>query len=306
MVSATGVSSSPTSAIEPSTTSVPSAVPSTGAMKPSPQGRLPKAPRLPSSPASTIPRRPSSPIRRSLPCRQVIRASEPRLRAVTTAQPRRRISSRSPVISRLSISSVTPGKRADADAGLAGDLARRGVRKRLDRRGEDDVGRGHRRGNRAGRLGGGRVPLGDHGQGRVGAVALRLDPHQRADLFGHRVADDQHVLARFDPHAVADDRLHCPVQLRGHRQTLFRPAAHPSSCRCLNRPGPRTRPARRERRRRQEAAETTPPAAQSPANRPRKHPSPARKRPSPAASPTIQFEEFCPAASPLPSSPPPE
>ena len=94
-VSETGVSSRPTPAIEPSTTSVPSAVPSSGAMKPSPQGRLPKAPRLLRSPASAIAMRPSRPRRRSLPWRQVIRASEPLFSAATTAQPRRRSSSRS-------------------------------------------------------------------------------------------------------------------------------------------------------------------------------------------------------------------
>src|SRR4029077_15868816 len=76
-VSRTGDSTSPTAAIEPSTTSVPSAVPSTGAMTPSPQGRLPKAPLAESSPASTIPWRPSIEKVRSLPWRQGIRTCEP-------------------------------------------------------------------------------------------------------------------------------------------------------------------------------------------------------------------------------------
>ncbi len=78
----TGDSTRPIAAIEPSTTSVPSAVPSTGAMKPSPQGRLPKAPLAVSSPASTIPSRPSSEKRRSLPLPSVMRASEPRVQRV--------------------------------------------------------------------------------------------------------------------------------------------------------------------------------------------------------------------------------
>ena len=150
------MSSRPTSAIEPSTTSVPSAVPSTGAMKPSPQGRLPKAPRLPSSPASTIASRPSRPSRRSLPWGQVMRASAPPLRAgddrpAAAARPRRgRWSSAG-----VSISSVTPGRRADAHARLARRLAGGGVGERLDRRRQDHVGRGHRGGDRARRLGGG-------------------------------------------------------------------------------------------------------------------------------------------------------
>ena len=72
------------------------------------------------------------------------------------------------------------------------------------------------------RLGGGGFALGDHRQRRVGAVALRLDPHQRPDLFGHGIADDQHLLARRDAHALADDRPHRPVQLCAH------PRAHPS------------------------------------------------------------------------------
>ncbi len=102
----------PTPAIEPSTTSVPSPVPSSGAMKPSPQGRLPKAPRAVSSPASGIAVRPSSPSRRSLPLAQVIRASEPASSAAATAAPRRRSSAMSALITRASISSVTPGRVA--------------------------------------------------------------------------------------------------------------------------------------------------------------------------------------------------
>ena len=181
---------------------------------------------------------------------------------MTIAQPRRRISSRSPVISRASISSVTPGRlpirtpaslaalraavweidwivgaRTTSAAAIAAATARR-------------------------RLGGGRFALGHHRQGRVGAVALRLDPHQRADLFGHRVADHQHLLARRDAHALADHRPHRPIQLRAHALTLALQSAFPcnppstkipdaTSSECLNRrragaaaPSPRTRPAR--------------------------------------------------------------
>ena len=50
----TGSESLPIPAIEPATTRVPSPVPSTGAMNPSPQGRLPNAPGSVSSPASGI------------------------------------------------------------------------------------------------------------------------------------------------------------------------------------------------------------------------------------------------------------
>ncbi len=81
-------------------------------MKPSPQGRLPKAPRPVSSPASGIAVRPSSPSRRSLPRAQVIRASAPESSAAATAAPRRRSSSISALITRASISSVTPGRVA--------------------------------------------------------------------------------------------------------------------------------------------------------------------------------------------------
>ena len=63
MVSSTGSPGMPTPAIVPSTTSVPFVVPSTGAMKPSPQGRLPKAAGPVSSPASGIASRPSIPMR---------------------------------------------------------------------------------------------------------------------------------------------------------------------------------------------------------------------------------------------------
>ena len=80
---ATGDSTRPTPAIEPSTTSVPSAVPSTGAMKPSPQGRLPKAPRGREFAGvgdrlAALESEPSGRCR----WRQVIRASEPRLSSV--------------------------------------------------------------------------------------------------------------------------------------------------------------------------------------------------------------------------------
>ena len=229
-------------------------------MKPSPQGRLPKAPRVPSSPASTI----AMPALEAEPQVAAVAAGDPRLGAAveqraTTAQPRRRISSRSPVISRASISSVTPGRvpiRTPASlaalraavwesdwivgastTSAAAIAAATGAR----------------------RLGGVRVALGDHRQRRVGAVALRLDPHQRADLFGHRIADHQHLLARRDAHALADHRPHRPVQLRAHRATLARSMPDPLQRRSptatltmsLNRrragaasPTPRTRSAR--------------------------------------------------------------
>src|SRR5215203_4462688 len=63
---------------------------------------------------------------------------------------------------------------ADPDPGLARGLAGGGVGERLDRRREDDVGRGHRGRHRPRRLSRGGIPLGDHSQGGVGAVALGL------------------------------------------------------------------------------------------------------------------------------------
>ena len=123
-------------------------VPSTGAMKPSPQGRLPKAPRP--REFARVDDRPRAP--RAEPQVAAVAAGDPRLGAavqrVEIAQPRRRISSRSPFISRASISSVTPGSVAMRTPGFARRFARRGVGERLDRRRQHDVGGRHRRGDR--------------------------------------------------------------------------------------------------------------------------------------------------------------
>ena len=80
-------------------------------------------------------------------------AGDPRLGAAVeqlgrSPRPRRRSSSMSALITRASISSVTPGQRGDPDAGLAGRLAGGGVGERLDGRREHDVGGEHRRGHR--------------------------------------------------------------------------------------------------------------------------------------------------------------
>ena len=87
-------------------------VPSTGAMNPSPQGRFPKAPGSVSSPASGMPVRPSSPSLRSEPFGQVIRASDPAVSSSAIARPFLRSPSMSALITRASISSVTPGSVA--------------------------------------------------------------------------------------------------------------------------------------------------------------------------------------------------
>ena len=111
-MSSTGSATAPIAAIVPSTTRVPRALPSTGAMNPSPQGRLPKAPGALSSPASAIASRSPSPSRRSEPFAQVIRASAPALSSAAIAPPLRRRPSMSALITRASISSVAPGRVA--------------------------------------------------------------------------------------------------------------------------------------------------------------------------------------------------
>ncbi len=201
---------------------VPLAVPSTGAMKPSPAGRFPKAPGSVSSPASGIAARPSSPSRRSLPFGHVIRASEAAVSASAIAWPLRRSASMSALITRASISSVTPGSVAIRTPRVARRLARGGVRERLDGRREHDVGRGHRGGDRIGRLGGVRGALRHHRQHRVGADPLRLGAQALAELLGRRVADHEHVLARLHTEAIADDRLHRSIQI-AHTENLERP-----------------------------------------------------------------------------------
>ena len=75
--SVTGSAGIPTPAIVPSTTSVPSQARSSGEMKPSPQGRLPKAAGAVSSPASGIAVRPSRPE----PQVAAVGAGDPRLAA---------------------------------------------------------------------------------------------------------------------------------------------------------------------------------------------------------------------------------
>ena len=108
------------------------------------------------------------------------------------------------------------GQGGDPGAGLVGGAARVRMRERLDRRRQHHVGGDHRGGDRRRRLGPVGVALGDHRQGRVGAIALGLDPHQGADVLGHRVADHQHLLGRFHPQAIAENRAHRPVQILRH------------------------------------------------------------------------------------------
>ena len=82
--------------------------PFAGGMNPSPQGRFPKAPVSVSSPASGIAVRPLRSRCRSLPFGQVITASEAASMRSATAAPLRRSSAMSALITRASISSVTP------------------------------------------------------------------------------------------------------------------------------------------------------------------------------------------------------
>ena len=118
-------------------------------------------------------------------------------------------------ITRASISSVTPGIDGDPGAAFAGGLAGFGVGERLDRRRDDDVGGKHRGGNRLGRLSGMRVALRDHGERRFPALALGVDPQQRAKPFGAGIADDQDLLARLHAEAFPDHRGDRPVQCFG-------------------------------------------------------------------------------------------
>ena len=62
----------------------------------------------------------------------------------------------------------------------------------------------------------------------IGAVALRLDPHQRADLFGDRVADDEHLLARRDAHALRGRPSAPPCRVRrSPRRSPVHSGPHP-------------------------------------------------------------------------------
>ena len=153
----------------------------------------------------------------------MIRTSEPLFSALTIAQPRRRISSRSPFISRASISSVTPGSVAIRTPASLAALRAAVWESDWIVGASTTSAAAIAAATAARRLGGVRLALGDHRQRRVGAVALRLDPHQRPDLFGHRVADDEHLLAGLDAHALPDDRPHRAVEIRSAH------AAHPSS-----------------------------------------------------------------------------
>ena len=167
--SSTGSETRPIEAIVPSTTSVPSAVPSIGAMKPSPHGRLPNAPGAVRSPASGIASRSPSPSRRSEPFAHVTRASAP---AVRTAGDRGALAAQALHVRRHHPGEHLLGRAGqgrDPHPGLGRRLARGRVRERLHRRAEDDVGRRHRRGDRARRLGPGLGPLGDQREDAVGA-----------------------------------------------------------------------------------------------------------------------------------------
>ncbi len=93
----------------PSTTSVPSPASWRGEIKPSPHGRLPKAPGAERSPSSEIAVRPARTSRRSLPFGQVIRTSSASERIFATARPRRLSSAMSASITRPRMSSVTCG-----------------------------------------------------------------------------------------------------------------------------------------------------------------------------------------------------
>ena len=104
--SSTGSSGTPKVAIELTTTR-PS--PPAGAMKASPQGRFPNAPRSRRSPSSEIATRPLSSRRRSVPSGHVTWACRASVRRSATARLRRAISSKSLPIRRASMSAVTPG-----------------------------------------------------------------------------------------------------------------------------------------------------------------------------------------------------
>jgi hypothetical protein len=96
----------------PSKTIRPCVRPSTGAMKPSPAGRLPKLPGALRSPSSAIPERPSIERTTSVPPSLVTRTSDPEVRASATACARRATSAASARIVRASISTLTRGMLA--------------------------------------------------------------------------------------------------------------------------------------------------------------------------------------------------
>ncbi len=206
-------------AIEPSTTRVPAAV--AGEMNPSPQGRLPKAPRAFSSPASGMAVRPSRPRRRSLPLAQVTLASEAPVRRSATAPPLRRRLLHVGAHHAGEHLGGHAGKGGDPGAGLARGLAGRGVGERLDRRRQDDIGCGHRRRQGRGRLARMRLALRHHGQDGVGPRILGLAAKPLPQPLRGRVADHQHLLAGRDAETVADHRPHSLSELIGHAERLF-------------------------------------------------------------------------------------
>ena len=208
-------------AIVPSTTSVPSAVPSIGAMKPSPHGRLPNAPGAVRSPASGSASRSPRPSRRSDPRALVTRASLP---------------GGEPVGDRLALAAQAldvgahhagehllrhPGQRRDPHPRLGRRPAGLGVRERLQRRAEHDVGGRHRRGDGGGWLGAVRLALGDQGQNAVGTLAPRLRSHALAEPDRPRVGHHQDLLALPDPEAVADDRGDGAFEIAHRRPCLW-------------------------------------------------------------------------------------
>ena len=143
-------------------------------MKPSPQGRFPKAPGSVSSPASGIASRPERSRRRSVPFESVMWASDAassalRDRVALAAQP-------------LHVGAHHPREHLLGHAGqrraprpvLAGALAGGRVRERLDGRRQHHVGGCHRLRDRPRRLRGVRGPLGDHRQDRLRPSVRRL------------------------------------------------------------------------------------------------------------------------------------
>ena len=122
------------------------------------------------------------------------------------AAPLRRRPSMSALITRASISSVTPGRVAIRTPASVAALRARGVRERLHGRAEHDVGRRHRRGDRGRRLGAVRLALGDQRQHRRRRRRARPRPQPLAEPDRRRVGDHEHLLALADAEAVADRR----------------------------------------------------------------------------------------------------
>ena len=176
-----------------------------GAMKPSPQGRLPNAPRVVRSPSSAMPGRPLSSSVRSVPRGQetcaavgVLQQRRDRARACGHQLEVGRHHAREHVLG-------DARHRRAARTGVARALARRGVTERARGRRDVDITRGQRGGQRRRRLGAvGRPahpsPRAPHPPPAALAASRSASPIGRR----RRIDDHEHIFTLADGQATAD------------------------------------------------------------------------------------------------------